>query len=92
METDIQDGVRPFPIANFQSAQFPQFLASSPVQHYGETEKTVAFPVLRLKYRKRLQAVGFDQNTHDDELREALARRVLNTTIPRSVRVYELSA
>jgi|GEM_PF-4830576 hypothetical protein len=92
MKTDIQDGAHPFPIANFQSAQFPKFLASSPVQHYSETEKTVAFPVHRLKHRKRLQSVGFDQNIHDDELREALARRVLNTTIPHSVRVCELSA
>ncbi|WP_051067939.1 hypothetical protein [Octadecabacter antarcticus] len=49
VKTDSQDAVHPFPIANFQSAQFPQFWASSPVQHYGETEKTVGFPVLRSK-------------------------------------------
>jgi len=81
VKTDSRGGVHPFPIANFQSAQFPQFWANSPVQHYGETEKTVGFPVLRSKYRKRLKSVGFNQNIQDDDLREALARRVLNSTI-----------
>lgn len=81
VKSDSQNGAQPFSFANFQSAQFPKFWASSPVQHYGETEKTVGFPVLRSKYRKQLRSVGFDQNIQDDDLRRALARRVQNTTI-----------
>lgn len=78
---DRQGNALPFPIANFQSAQFPQFWAKSPVQHFGETEKTVGFPIVRSKYRQSLRAVGFNQEVTDPDLRDAVARRVLNATL-----------
>lgn len=78
---DRQGNAQPFSAANFQSAQFPQFWAKSPVQHFGETEKAVGFPIIRKKYRKSLRSVGFNQDIQDDDLRDALARRILYTTI-----------
>lgn len=72
---------KPFPIANFQSEQFPALWMRSPVQHFGETNKVVGFPILRKKYRNDLKGIAFDQNVQDQELREALARRVLNATL-----------
>lgn len=74
-------GKKPFPIANFQSEQFPSLWMRSPVQHFGETNKIVGFPMLRKKYRGQLKGAAFDQNIQDQELREALARRVLNATL-----------
>lgn len=81
VKRDRQGNALPFARANFQSAQFPQFWAKSPVQHFGETEKVVGFPIIRAKYRKALRSVGFDQKITDTDLRDALARRVLQTTI-----------
>ena len=78
---DRQGNALSFATANFQSTQFPQFWAASPVQHFGETEKAVGFPVIRKKYRKALRSTGFDQDITDTHLRDALARRVLHTTI-----------
>jgi len=74
-------GVKPFPIVNFQSEQFPALWIRSPVQHYGETNKVVGFPLLRKEYRKKLKGIAFHQDIQDQELREALARRVLASTI-----------
>lgn len=74
-------GKKPFPIANFQSEQFPSRWMRSPVQYFGETDKIVGFPMRRKKYRGQLKGAAFDQNIQDQELREALARRVLNATL-----------
>jgi hypothetical protein len=70
-----------YQIANFQSIQFPQVWIKSPVQHFGETDKAVGFPVLRKEYRDRLKRLAFDQEVVGPELRDALARRVLGATI-----------
>jgi hypothetical protein len=70
-----------FQIANFQSIQFPQVWIKSPVQHFGETDKAVGFPVLRKCYRDKLKRYAFDQEVVEPELRDALARRVLKATI-----------
>jgi hypothetical protein len=51
---DRQGNALSFATANFNSTQFPQFWAASPVQHFGETEKVVGFPIIREKYRKAL--------------------------------------
>ena len=67
--------------ANFQSLQYPQVWIKSPVQHYGETNKVVGFPVLRKKYRAELKGLAFDQDVQDEELRAALSRRILKATI-----------
>jgi hypothetical protein len=78
---DRQGNPLPYASANFNSAQFPQFWAKSPVQHFGETEKKVGFPIIREKYRRKLRSTGFDEDIADTDLRDALARRILNTTI-----------
>lgn len=51
------------------------------MQHFGETDKAVGFPVLRKEYRDRLKRLAFDQEVVEPELRDALARRVLGATI-----------
>ena len=71
----------PIQISNFQSIQFPQVWIKSPVQQFGETEKSVGFPLLRKEYRRKLKGQAFDQEVTDQELRDALARRVLKATI-----------
>lgn len=81
VQLDRQGVPSPFPISNFQSAQFPRHWVRSPVQHFGETEKCVGFPIIRKKYRAALRAQPFDQSIQDQDLRDALARRVLRTTI-----------
>lgn len=81
LNRDQQGNALPFASANFNSAQFPQFWAMSPVQHFGETEKKVGFPIIREKYRRKLRSSGFDEDITDTDLRDALARRILNTTI-----------
>ena len=81
VKRDPHGNTFPFVGANFRSDQFPQFWAKSPVQHFGETEKVVGFPIIRAKYRNALRPVGFDQDITDWDLRDALARRVLYTTI-----------
>ncbi|MEZ5721684.1 MAG: hypothetical protein R3D59_08450 [Paracoccaceae bacterium] len=79
---EAPDGTRSsFTIANFQSKQFPQTWIRSPVQHFGETQKVVGFPVLRKKYRTQLKPLAFDQEIRDPDLRAALARRILKATI-----------
>lgn len=76
-----QNNACPLANPNFQSAQFPQCWAKSPVQHFGETEKAVGLPIIRAKYRKAVESVGSDQKTADYDLCDALARRVLHSTI-----------
>lgn len=81
INTDRFGNAYPFATATFLSKQFPQFWAASPVQHFGETEKKVGFPIIRKEYRTKLKSAGFDQDIKDTELRDALARRILYTTI-----------
>ncbi|HLS19418.1 MAG TPA: hypothetical protein VK090_06375, partial [Paracoccaceae bacterium] len=81
VQHDQKGNARPFPISNFQSAQFPQLWVRSPVQHFGETNKIVGFPILRSKYRQALRSIAFDQEIQDGDLRDALARRIITTTI-----------
>lgn len=81
VKVDPNGNISPFGIANFQSPQFPQVWVKSSVQHYGETNKVVGFPVLRKKYREKLKGLAFDQDVQDPDLREALSRRVLKATI-----------
>lgn len=66
---------------NFRSKQFPQVWIRSPAQHFGETDKSVGFPVLRKQYRDPLKKLAFDQEVQDPELRAALARRALRATL-----------
>ena len=71
----------PYANKTFESLQFPQVWIRSPVQHIGETEKVIGFPLLRRKYRAKLKRMAFDQEVQDPELRAALARRALKATI-----------
>lgn len=79
--TDRFGGKYEFATENFQSLQYPQVWIQSPVQHYGETNKVIGFPVLRKKYRTKLKGLAFDQEVRDVELRAALSRRILKATI-----------
>lgn len=71
----------PFQNLNFISSQFPQVWVRSPAQIQGETEKVVGFPVLRSKYRQPLKRLAFNQAPSDQELCEALGRRIPRATI-----------
>jgi len=71
----------PFQNLNFLSSQFPQVWVRSPAQIQGETEKVVGFPVLRSKYRQPLKRLAFNQAPSDQQLREALGRRIPRATI-----------
>ncbi len=81
VHTDRQGNASPFCIANFQSSQFPQIWVRSSVQHFGETEKVIGFPVIRSKYRSQMKGMAFDQDIMDPDLRAALSRRVLRSTL-----------
>jgi hypothetical protein len=81
IKVDPHGEIYPFPISNFQSAQFPQLWVRSQVEIRGETLKTVGFPIIRKAYRHRLKQTAFDTIPVDQDLRDALARRYLNATI-----------
>lgn len=57
------------------------FEIRSSAQIQGETEKVVGLPVLRSNYRQPLKRLAFNQAPSDQQLREALGRKIPRATI-----------
>jgi len=81
VKVDPHGVISPFPISNFQWAQFPQLWVRSQVEIRGETQKSVGFQIIRKAYRQRLKQTAFHTMPNDQDLRDALARRYLNAVL-----------
>ena len=75
------DSAEPWPISNFASSAFPRLWLRSPIQTAGEIDKVVGFPILSPRYRNAYRRLGIDQQIDDMELRAAITRRVVMTTL-----------
>ncbi len=81
VKTDRFGTVSHFPISNLTSKAFPSLWMQSPIQASGETNKVVGFPILSPRYRARYKRLGIDSQIEEDELQQAIARRVVKATI-----------
>jgi hypothetical protein len=81
LKTDRFGNTSPFPMKNFTSKAFPSLWLRSPIEAAGETNKVVGFPILSPRYRAKYKRLGVNSEIQDDELKQAIARRVIKATI-----------